>query len=372
MTQQIDIIYCFRNRDLKRVKNSLDSLSSQNNKSFRVIFIDYGSEDTVAQNTKKLCDEYSFCNYHFIDTQGKTWSRADALNYGFSISKANYVFTSDIDMVFVNHFVTYLQKNISDDIASFFSVGYLSELATRSLNVEKIAQTSYTKSKDFALGMVFISKSILNRINGYNSFYSLWGAEDNDIKYRIEEEGFKTRFIEDEIFMLHQYHPESSNDGSVLPAGWIQFMKDYQEGYKNKPFKFNGLNEITLPLDRPAKRFFQTDSINFEKITSRNLFIRYRLMRDISNQSEKEGLFYEFGLDELPKSTVIKFGEFLGNAFGSVKIPLTISSAFEAQYTTKNKVRDEIYCALKCLDSYIKDYYLEISENNIKLIVVKK
>lgn len=372
MTEKIDIIYCYRNRDLRRVKNSFDSLALQNNKNFNVIFVDYGSDGKIAEAAKIFCAEYNFCNYVFIDTQGKTWSRAEALNYGFLVSQANYVFTSDIDMVFKNNFVEHLYKIQEKNTASFFAVGYLSERDSESINLQNFNKIKYTKSEDFALGMVFVSKEILNKINGYNAFYSLWGAEDNDIKYRIEQAGYKTTFVDQEIFMLHQFHPNSGTDASVLPKGWIQFMKDYQAHYKKGGTGFIGLNQIALPLQRPAKSAFISAKTEFEIIQARNLFIRYRLTTDLTNDSSEKVLAYSFKTSEIKNSFFNQSGKHLNGLFKLLGIPLIVNSLHESQYVSKNTVRDEIYFVLKSLENFVADYYLTIEQNEIKLIIVRK
>ena len=58
----ITIIYPYRNRELERIKHSLDSFARQNNLDFKVIFVDYGSKKDNAVNIKPEVEKYTFCS----------------------------------------------------------------------------------------------------------------------------------------------------------------------------------------------------------------------------------------------------------------------------------------------------------------------
>ena len=53
---EIAIIFAFRDRDLHRVKLSMDSLAAQSNKGFRVYFVDYGSKQELTIPLKELLE----------------------------------------------------------------------------------------------------------------------------------------------------------------------------------------------------------------------------------------------------------------------------------------------------------------------------
>ena len=54
----ITILYPYRNRDLERVKRSLDSLTLQTDQRFKVLFVDYGSTPKQAYLVKQLINNY--------------------------------------------------------------------------------------------------------------------------------------------------------------------------------------------------------------------------------------------------------------------------------------------------------------------------
>lgn len=372
MDQTLDILYCYRNRDLARVKQSLDSLTLQTHRKFHVMFIDYGSDEAIAHEVKALCAQYSFCRYEYINTSGKFWSRAQALNYGFHLSVADFVFTADIDMVFKDTFVDYLRSQFNTNTTSFFSVGYLSQRTTEQLDVHKLEHVKYTRSESFALGMALLSKEVINAVNGYDAFYSLWGVEDNDLKYRIEQAGFSTTFITESVFMFHQYHPASNNNTTVIPTGWLQFMKDYHEANKAVKTSRSGKAEIQFPVERPAISVFNSPDTSFELMNNRTLFIRHTLITAVLNTLPNAYKAYRFEINETKQSFLSRFILFCNSVFTSLHIPLELRSVYSAQYTSKISVRDEVYFVLQSLEQHIKDYYLFLSDTELKLVIVKK
>ena len=347
MIPTLDIIYCFRNKDAKRVKNSLDTLALQTTKNFNVIFIDYGSDENIAEQTKSLCLNYNFCKYIYVDTLGKIWNRADALNHGFYFSEAEHVFTSDIDMLFYPTFIEEVLKSLNENEVKFYGVGYLSEKQTNNINVNTITTLKYKKSKNYALGMMLVSKNIIKKINGYNSFYAIWGQEDNDIKYRIETNGFTTKFEDEKIYLLHQYHlPATLTD---LPIGWRQYLTDYFENYKIAKTNFLGLNEINSVTARPAKKLYFDKNLIYTLLPYRNLFFKHQVINAINNSNSGNYLAYQFDLNahKLQHSGLQKVSNFLNLFFTKIKLPLQIKSIHINQYVVKNEIRDEIYFILK-------------------------
>ncbi|MES2514083.1 MAG: glycosyltransferase family 2 protein [Bacteroidota bacterium] len=374
MTPLIDIIYCYKNKDISRVKKSLDSLSIQDNKAFRVIFIDYGSDSVFAEKIENLCQQYAFCNYRYVNSLGQMWNRGDALNYGFKLSDAPYVFTSDIDMVYKNNFISYLLALKTDELSAyFFAVGYLNEKQSNLLTIRQLEKLTFTRSENYALGMMFVSKEVIERINGYNSFYAIWGIEDNDIKRRIENAGLKTGFVDKEILMLHQYHPVSN--GANLPAGWQQYLKDYNDQFFEFNGEFNGLKQLQWPRLRPSLDVLKNNDIVFRKLHGRKLHIRHCILNDLTNHLSVKTLKYEIELSEhnYPShSTIFKFITSLNAGFELMNVPIRLTSLFKEQYLSKKDVYDEIYFLLKSLEHAIEDYYLNDFENKITLVIVKK
>jgi hypothetical protein len=374
MTKKIDIIYCFKNKDVSRVKKSLDSLALQSDRAFNVIFIDYGSDESFALEIKNVCQQYEFCTYYYVNSFGQMWNRGDALNYGFKLSSAPYVFTSDIDMVYKKNFISYLLHLSKDEMMThFFAVGYLNQKQTDGLNINRLEKLNFTRSENYALGMMFSARVVIEQINGYNSFYAIWGIEDNDIKKRIEKAGFKTGFISNEVLMLHQYHLPS--DGVSLPSGWKQYLKDYNEHFFIEQPEFNGLKELDWPRKRASLDMVKNGNLTVKKLFGRRLYIRHCILNDIVNQKIDEPIKYEIELSDYlypNNSTAFKFMRFFNTLLSSLNLPFKLESLFKEQYLDKKDVYDEIYFLLKSLENSIVDYYFNHFENKIILVIVKK
>jgi hypothetical protein len=84
-------------------------------------------------------------------------------------------------------------------------VGFLTRIETKankSFGNYKIA----FKSQQGAKGMSLLPMAALTRIGGYNEFYHFWGAEDEDLHYRLTLEGLESIFYSNEVLLLHQWH----------------------------------------------------------------------------------------------------------------------------------------------------------------------
>ena len=96
----ITVIYPYRNRDLKRVRHSLDSLVAQTESGFEVVFVNYGSTHAVSEALEKLLAEYSFVKYVYHPTMHQLWSKCVALNSIIKTLPGGYCFIADVDLIF--------------------------------------------------------------------------------------------------------------------------------------------------------------------------------------------------------------------------------------------------------------------------------
>ena len=101
----LSIIYPYRNRELQRIKNSLDSLKVQTNKQFEVYFVNYGSELQHSMQIEKLCKEYEWVTYLLHSTQFQPWNKSRALNSVIKNLNTDFCFVADVDMIFHPEFV---------------------------------------------------------------------------------------------------------------------------------------------------------------------------------------------------------------------------------------------------------------------------
>ncbi|SHG92974.1 glycosyltransferase family 2 protein [Flavobacterium defluvii] len=207
----ITILYAYRNRDLKRIKKSLDSLASQNKQNFRVVFIDYGSEQSIAGQIKSLTEEYSFIQYCYLNTCYQPWNKSKAFNYVLKNIDSEYCFTADVDMIFHPEFTTVLEKECNLDKATYFQVGFLAE-EENDKNVDSFNdyQIKFLSNEE-ATGMTLFPVQKLKMIRGYDEFFHFWGAEDTEIHNRLKKTGCELFFYDLQVLMLHQWHKNYRN-----------------------------------------------------------------------------------------------------------------------------------------------------------------
>lgn len=201
----VTILYIYRNRELERVKRSLDSLIAQNNQEFKVIFIDYGSSQSMALEISNLVSLYSFVTYHYSYCSSQLWSRAKAINIGLHLVETDFVFIADIDMIFSPDFVQIIENIKNHKQSVFFKVGFLSAKETQKhKNFEDyiVAHESSPGAQGLSL---FPTKALLS-VRGFDEFFHLWGGEDEDVHARLKISGLEIKFYDESILMLHQWH----------------------------------------------------------------------------------------------------------------------------------------------------------------------
>lgn len=201
----ITIIYPYRNRELSRIKRSLDSLQHQDNLNFRVLFVDYGSSIPFADEVKNLVLTYSFATYQYSYSIHQPWSRSKAINIGLKRVQTPYVFVADIDIIFRNDFIAMLNNLANSARSYYFKVGFLSETETSVIKKFSEYQISFS-SEMGAQGLSLFPLQAILEIHGFDEFFHFWGAEDIDIHNRLTRTGIESLFYNDQILLLHQWH----------------------------------------------------------------------------------------------------------------------------------------------------------------------
>ena len=201
----ISIIYPYRNRELKRIKYSLNTLQQQTNQNFEVYFVDYGSEQNLAKQVKELVSNYSFVNYLYINNNYQLWNKSKALNFIIRNLQSPYFFVADIDILFHSQFIEVTLGLAQPNKATYFQVGMLSaKEASREQSFEKY-QVKF-KTNESATGMTLFPVKSVQELRGFDEFYHFWGSEDTDMHVRLKNYGLKINYYDTRILMLHQWH----------------------------------------------------------------------------------------------------------------------------------------------------------------------
>lgn len=212
----ISIIYAYRNRELARVKASLESLALQTNTDFEVCLVDYGSDHVLASQLKELVLNYPFAQYFYISTSNMLWNKSKALNYGIKKVKSNYIFIADIDIIFSQVAVDFLIKNAQPHIVNLFTLNYLSKKESRKLYHRNSINELKVKHSGTVNGLVLASKMAFYKVHGFDEFFHFYGSEDVDLYERFKNAGFEITQHNESLF-FHNWHPiYNSYDDSKL------------------------------------------------------------------------------------------------------------------------------------------------------------
>lgn len=201
----ITILYPYRDRELSRVKRSLDSLSGQSCMDFKVLFVDYGSEFKMAKSVEELLTKYHFAEYFYSYHINRPWSRAKAVNIGLQMITTTYVFVADVDIIFRHDFVEKLYQLKNPKQAVYFKVGFLEENESKELKSFSDYKIAFTSGQG-AQGLSLFSLKELKAIHGFDEFLHFWGAEDEDVHIRLQLNGIEVFFYDSDVMLLHQWH----------------------------------------------------------------------------------------------------------------------------------------------------------------------
>ncbi|TVZ53391.1 glycosyltransferase family 2 protein [Dokdonia sp. Hel_I_53] len=201
----IHIVYPYRNRDLKRIRFSLNSLAAQNNTNFRVHFVDYGSTPERAKEVKIVVESYDFVTYRYVYCPYTMWNKSHALNIVLKELADGHFFVADVDGIFHPELVQTLHNVAAADRVTYFQVGFLTEEASREERPFETYPIKFLSTYE-ATGLSLFPVKALKEIKGFNEYYHLWGSEDTDVHVRCKHHGLDVQFFDETLLILHQWH----------------------------------------------------------------------------------------------------------------------------------------------------------------------
>ena len=218
MKEFVTIVYANRNRDLKRIKASLDSLKRQSAQNFEVVFVDYGSDPFLVQELRKLSDDYEFVKFFPLEVQQLLWNKSKALNFGIKQADFPYIFIADVDLIFHPDTTQLFNKLAVEDKFFLFNLGYLdsaeSEKLTKSYNFEELRPGRFGKVN----GMILSPTKAILGVNGLDEFFHFYGSEDEDLFARLENAGYK-REANAAAYFYHNWHQSFAGSEDEIITG---------------------------------------------------------------------------------------------------------------------------------------------------------
>jgi glycosyltransferase involved in cell wall biosynthesis len=370
---KISVIVGFRNREMSRLVYALDALSNQNFTDFELIFIDYGSDEAIAQQAETLVGEYSFARYYYSNTKGWFWNRAHALNTGVRLAKGDIILFFDIDLIVEKDF---LQKIALLDYKSnfyTFSCFYLPEHFNHEQSVLDRDGIHFDQNY---VGLCAVKKEHVFAVHGFDEYFMVWGVEDDDIYKRLCNFGkIRVQMMAFDFMVFHQWHPLQS---PRKPSFWYLQMMNYYIT-KNSSSSDTDLG-ILSTSSRLAKKIFESES--------------YRDHKKIELSSVRIILtFHSFFINffSLKPGEIVWFEHLIENAYQSnfnnlvdkLNRILSIQKTINYRIVPKEKIEeksvittDEIIQFIELFigvnRNHIMDYYYHKSENRLCLILIKK
>lgn len=269
MDSIISIIYANRNRDLNRIKITLDTLKSQSVKNFEVLFVDYGSDPYLVEKLSSLLNKYEFVRFFSLKVSQLLWNKSKALNYGLLKATGTFIFIADVDHVFHPDALLKMTEDSNPESFTLFKMGYLDKDESKLLNKSfKFTDLKVTRSGDIN-GMVLASKDAFKEINGFDEFFHFYGSEDIDLFARLKQAGYRENSVE-EKFIYHNWHSSFANaedDKLTVRPRIKNIMRINQQHYKFnlqnliiKPFQQGEMGNIIAEknsnkLLKPSKKF---------------------------------------------------------------------------------------------------------------------
>lgn len=211
----ITIIYSNRDRDLKRIRCTLESLNKQTDKRFEVIFVDYGSSEVLVKKLRKLFIEYKFVKSYFLPVKQLLWNKSKALNYGILQCITSFIFIADVDHIFHPNWMKNLYKIVDPDYFFLFELGYLSQKESLKINREYKFDDLSVSNFGEVNGMILAPKKAYLDVNGFDEFFHFYGGEDVDLFARMENAGFKKQKFAEKL-VYHKWHQSFSGSEDKL------------------------------------------------------------------------------------------------------------------------------------------------------------
>ncbi|AWH72874.1 hypothetical protein DCS32_01470 [Dokdonia sp. Dokd-P16] len=278
MSNSLTIVIPNRNRDLKTVRRSVNSIIPQLNESTHLVVVDYGSELSYQVELEQLLKTFDQVELIKCPTQGQLWNKSRCINIVLQSCKTTHLMVSDMDMLWHPEFVKKEVEPLSLNESVYFTVGVITQEESKQDKTFEDYKVKFQTNNE-ATGISIFPTAHLKFINGFDEYYHGWGSEDTDVHVRLKNAGYKVRFHKSDIFFKHQWHPKAYRSiKSKYPYHTLQERTN--ASYLNRTIKLNRIR---------SNRKFEMGKIPAELNKS-----DLKVITVLSLENELKALLYQF------------------------------------------------------------------------------
>lgn len=334
----ITLVLTNRNRDIRIIKNCLDSLHHQSDVDFEFFLVDYGSDLEYLEDLQNLLLNYPQIQFVSCPTRAQLWSKCRAINIAVQKASQPYFVVGDIDLIFHPNYIEILKSMVAENKVHYFQYGFLNE----SESLKKLAFSEYQidfKGFQEVTGNTMFPTAALKKVNGFDEFYQGWGAEDTDAHLRMLNLGLEVVFYDKQILVKHQWHP-----------------KAYRSTKSTHPFhsKLERINHAYMLQTKVTQRIFVNQHLAWGKLTNKEAYL----------QLEKPEIHVNL------KNSALDFNALLAQLanFNQEVVSITISEV-STKENIKNKVKKIVgkkwipYYAMEDLNNLLLEEIIKFYRN---------
>jgi predicted glycosyltransferase involved in capsule biosynthesis len=207
-------------KDCERSAMFLKSIQWQTYKDFELLIADGGSQnydeikEYFASHTGDIPMRIVQCKI------GEAFLRAKLNNVGVRNAKAEYIMTTDVDMLFGKDFVKTLMSKVGKNILVESRTMYLKPLPAKMIYEGKIdpyndidnCKRGRIKKRTTAGGCQCMHINSWEKIRGFDESYVGWGSEDYDLLTRAKKAGIRARWMGESRESIMLFHLPHSRD----------------------------------------------------------------------------------------------------------------------------------------------------------------
>lgn len=193
--ESITVVIVIKNRDRIRAEQCINSLLEQTYPC-KVIVVDYGSNDMSWYS-----EVFSKVGFIAVRHNIEVFNKSRALNIGFKHATTKYVLSTDIDCIFAPNFI--------EEVMKVFEKKPNSIVLCQKIDLTKEGVESNLQVSGVSGACIAILSEWIEKVHGYDEFYTYWGKEDDDLVNRAARDGYEIVWITNKTKLWHQWHEPS-------------------------------------------------------------------------------------------------------------------------------------------------------------------